>query len=195
MFYTIQMKKKLLLLIILIIISCSPKLILNDKGENSLIGKINDKIEKRFVTKNSMIFLNGEKITNQELKDLNVFDFKDFTEINYYKKQEAKNNYGDIGKNGVIEIESFKDPKLDDKYYASIENQTILNLVDKLIEERKIRKNPIFVLSGKPLIGEEITNRINNLTIEKFSVLDFKDAYQIYGIRAINGVILIDPSY
>ncbi|MFD1014442.1 hypothetical protein [Winogradskyella rapida] len=49
------------------------------------------------------------------------------------------------------------------------------------------------VVSGKPLRGEEIVDHINGLNIDKISLMERVIGYRIYGIRAINGVILIDP--
>ena len=185
-------KLTILTLLISILTSCSSKLILNNKSDNSLIGKINKQIESRTISNKALIYLNDKEISNGELKKINIFELKDFTEITFLDKNEAKKKIGKIGKNGVIKIRSFLDPKLDYQYYKSIENKEILSLIDKLSDEGIINKNPLLVVSGKPLRGEEIASIINNLKIEKANVLKAEASYQIYGIRAINGVLLID---
>lgn len=181
--------KKITILTLLIstFISCAPKLFLNNKGDNSLLGKINKQIENKKISKKALIYLNDKKISDEELKNLNIFELKDFTEITFIDKEK--------GKNGVINIKSFLDPKLDYQYYKSIDNKDILNLIDKLLNEGVINKNPLLIVSSKPLRGEEIASEINNLKVDKASVLKAEAAYQIYGIRAVNGVILIDPKY
>jgi len=181
--------KKITILTLLIstVISCAPKLILNEKGDNSLLGKINKQIENKKISKKALIYLNDKEISNEKLKKLNIFELKDFTEITFIDKKKIKE--------GVINITSFLDPKLDYQYYKLIDNKDILNLIDKLLDEGVINKNPLFIVSGKPLRGEEIASKINNLKVDKASLLKTEAAYQVYGIRAINGVILIDPKY
>ncbi len=188
-------KLTLLILLISILFSCAPKLYLNNKGVDSLLGKINKEIESRKISKDAIIYLNDKAITTEELEKLNFFELKDFTEITFLDKKQGKIKLGKTGKNGVINITSFLDPKLNYQYYKSIKNKEILNLIDKLLADGAINRNPLFVVSGKPLRGEEIASVINNLKLDKASVLKPDSAYQIYGIRAINGVILIDPKY
>ncbi len=187
------MKKTTILVIIIFAFnSCSPKLIPNNKSENSLLGKINQQIESKTISREALIYFNGMPISKEELLGLNIFELKDFTDIIFLNKKEAKNKFGAKGKKGAVEIKSFLDPKLDSKYYKSIENKDYLSLIEKLIKEGSINKNPLLVVSGKPLRGEEISKTINNMKIEKVNVLKKAVAYQIYGIRGMNGVILIN---
>jgi TonB-dependent SusC/RagA subfamily outer membrane receptor len=51
-----------------------------------------------------------------------------------------------------------------------------------------------FLLDGQPLRGEEIASKINEPDadgIKQIDVLKKPAAYRIYGIRAINGVMLV----
>jgi len=177
----------LYLLISVLYISCSPKLIPNNKSNNSLLGIINKQIENKKISKRALIYLNDKEISDEELKRLNIFELKDFTEITFVDRRKSKN--------GVVNLTSFLDPKLDYQYYKSINDKDILNLIDKLFYDGLINKNPLLIISGKPLRGEEIASTMNNLKIEKVNLLKRDAAYQVYGIRAINGVIMIDPEY
>tara|TARA_R110002073_G_scaffold4213_1_gene27956 strand:+ start:97685 stop:98257 length:573 start_codon:yes stop_codon:yes gene_type:complete len=184
----------LLIVIALIFNSCAPKLIPNEKkSESSLLGKINKQIENKTISREALIYLNDKTIPYQNLLELNIFDTKDFTKINYLNKKEGIKEFGTKGKNGVIKIETFLDPLLDYKYYKEITNAEILELIEKSSNEGLVNKNPLLVVFGKPLRGEELATTINELEIKKMTLLKQVIGYRIYGIRAINGVILIDP--
>jgi hypothetical protein len=186
-------KITLLVIITLILNSCSPKLIPNEKNENSLLGKINNQIENKTISKDALIYLNEKVISYQDLIELNIFEVKDFPEINYLDKKEGEKEYGESGKNGVIKMSSFLDPLLDYEYYKEINNTEILEFIEKSSKEGIINKNPLLVVSGKPLRGKEIESTINELKVEKMTLMEQVIGYRLYGIRAINGVILIDP--
>ena len=188
------MKKITLLIIIgLIFNSCSPKLIPNEKTENSLLGKINKEIENKTISKEALIYLNEKTISYQSLLELNIFDTKDFPKVSYLDKKEGKKEFSEDGKNGVIKMESFLDPLLNYEFYKEINNKEVLEFIKKSSNEGIINKNPLLVVSGKPLRGKEIANTINELSIEKMTLMKRVIGYRLYGIRAINGVILIDP--
>lgn len=190
------MKKITLLLVIsLFLNSCSPKLIPNEKNENSLLRKVNNQIENKTISKDALIYLNEKVISYQNLIELNIFDIKDFPEINYINKKEGEKEYGEIGKNGVIKMKSFLDPLLDYEYYKEINNKEILEFIEKSSIDANINKNPLLVVSGKPLRGKEIASTINELKVEKMNLMNQVIGYRLYGIRAINGVILIDPKF
>jgi len=187
------MKKIILLLITASIFnSCSPKLIPNEKNENSLLGKINTQIENKTISKDALIYLNEKTISYQNLIELNIFETKDFPKMNYLNKKDGKNKFGEKGKNGVIKLESFLDPLLDYEFYKEINNKKILEFIRKSSNQRIINKNPLLVVSGKPLRGKEIVNIINKLKIKKMTLMEKVIGYRVYGIRAINGVILIN---
>mgnify|MGYP005990849061 CR=1 FL=1 len=185
----------LLVIIALFFNSCSPKLIPNEKTESSLIGKINKQIENKTISKEALIYLNEKKISYQSLVELNIFDTKDFPKISYLNKKEGKKEFGKNGKNGVIKMESFLDPLLNYEFYKEINNKEVLEFIEKSTNEGIINKNPLLVVSGKPLRGKEIVNTINELSIEKMTLMKQVISYRVYGIRAINGVILIDPKF
>ncbi|MEP5253803.1 MAG: hypothetical protein ABJQ39_02010 [Winogradskyella arenosi] len=188
------MKKIALFVLILVSFnSCSPQLIPNEKKEDSLLGDINKQIENKTISKDALIYLNDETISYERLLELNSFSLKDFPEISYLNKKGGEQEFGEIGENGVIKIASFLDPLLSPKFYEGITNKAILEFIENASKEGQINNNPLLVVSGKPLRGEEIVDHINGLNIDKISLMERVIGYRIYGIRAINGVILIDP--
>jgi hypothetical protein len=142
------MKKITLLIIIgLIFNSCSPKLIPNEKTENSLLGKINKEIENKTISKEALIYLNEKTISYQSLLELNIFDTKDFPKVSYLDKKEGKKEFSEDGKNGVIKMESFLDPLLNYEFYKEINNKEVLEFIEKSSNEGIINKNPLLVVS------------------------------------------------
>ncbi|HEX5170202.1 MAG TPA: TonB-dependent receptor plug domain-containing protein [Cyclobacteriaceae bacterium] len=183
-----------LLLFTLLFTACSVKLIPNSKGDDSLIGVINKKIKSGVIGQEPLIFLQGELIKAEDLNLLNEFPLKDFTAIDFLNSAEATLQYGSAGKSGAVLVTPFVDETLTMKYYEGITNKLLLDKIDAIAKQGLTRKNPILVFDGIPLQGENIANTINSLgenDIKQIDVLKKPAAYRIYGIRAINGVILI----
>lgn len=167
----------------------------NAKGENSLIGTINKEIESKKINTNAILFLNDEKISLDDLILLNEFPLKDFTSIRFLSASESIEKYGESGKDGAVLMTPFIDNLLTIKYYEGLKNEAILKLVDAYVQKKLIKRNPIFVLDGIPLRGEEIIETINSLNMEKvkdISPVKKEMAYKIYGIRSLPGVLLIN---
>jgi len=190
------MKKLIILLFVSsTLFTCSKKLIPNNKNEESLIGKINNEIKSNSIGEHPLIILNQDRIAIEELTLLNEFKISDFTTIEFLNRKESKEKFGDEGKYGAVLIAPFVDDLLTQEYYRGINNTTLLKSINDYVEQGKIKRNPILVLDGQPLRGDKIATEINKLGpngIKEINLLKKEAAYKIYGIRSINGVLLID---
>lgn len=202
------MKKNLLFLFLIgSLYSCTNKQVANSTnqiittqtqqkvGEESLIDIVNSEISKIGISDRAILILNGIKIDKEELELLNQFKLQDFTDITAVNKNAATKIYGQEGIDGAVIITSFTDELLGTKYYSDLKNKTVVNTISELNSQGLINRNPILVVNGVPLRGEDIAHTINSLSqndIEKINLLKKQTAYSIYGIRAINGVLLID---
>jgi len=165
------------------------------EGNQSLISVIDSKISKAKINDEAILILNGIEIDKEELEWLNQLQLKDFTDVTAVNKEAAIKIYGDKGRNGAIIITPFTDELLYMKYYSDLKNEVVINTIEEYNKKGLINKNPLLVINGVPLRGEEIANKINALEqndISKIALLKKQTAYSIYGIRAMNGVLLID---
>lgn len=172
----------------------SQELIPNDLGFKSLIGKINSQIEQKKLLENVKFYLNNEEINLDELIVLNKLKPTEIIDIEFYDVTNAVNKYGENVTGGAVNIVPFIDEALSSKYYYSIQNKRVLETIETLVENKQVKINPIIVLNGKPLRGEDISIKINEIevdSIESINQLDKIKGYEIYGIRAIPGVIII----
>ncbi|MBC8753248.1 hypothetical protein H2O64_01110 [Kordia sp. YSTF-M3] len=189
------MKKNLFIFFTtLLLISCSRKLIPNFNGEGSLVSIINKEIKSGNASHKTPIYLDTLKISMEDLTFLNIVDTKDFTSIKVLNKLAAKKNINSNINQKVIQLIPFKDESLGLKHYANINNELITNTINSLLKSGQVNANPILVLDGIPLRGNEISSKINQVKkseIKSISILKKQAAYTIYGIRAINGVIII----
>ncbi|MEQ8336080.1 MAG: hypothetical protein RIA62_01960 [Cyclobacteriaceae bacterium] len=191
-----KISNSLPIVIVSLLFSCSPKLIPNSNSEDSLIGTINEAIQAKSISINSAIYFQDSIINKDYLQLLNMVDLKEFESISILAKKEATSKYGKNGKRGIIEIVPFEDETLSSKYYTGITNPFILNQIKSNFEKGKINASPILIINGRPLRGESITTTINELSpssIKDVIVLEKTNstALEIYGIRAINGILLL----
>lgn len=202
------MKRNLLFLLLIgSLYSCTNKQILSTSNqstqsqnqlkasEDSLIGVVNREANKAALNDQAILILNGIEIEREELELLNKFKLEDFTNVTAVNKEAATKIYGQKGSNGAVIITSFTDALLSIKYYTDLKNEAVVKAIEEYNNQGLINKNPILVVNGVPLRGEEISNRINALgqnDISEINLLKKHTAYSIYGIRAINGVLLID---
>lgn len=167
----------------------------NPKGDKSLLDLIKEEIEAGTIGERPLIYFNEEKISWENCRFLSqAIELKDLPEIEFVKKSKAIKKYGQTGKDGAVLITPFIDDLLTEKYYQGISNKFILQQIDVNIKKESIKKTPLLVIDGIPLRGEEIASKINNLKeaeIARIDVLNWKTGYQIFGIRAMNGVMLI----
>lgn len=190
--------QKLFYLIIIanIFFSCSKKLLPNSKGADSLIRKINKNIESKGIKSKAAIFFKDTLISDEYLELLNEIKIEEFEEITFLNKSEAIKKFGQRGKYGAVQIQPYEDETLSLKYYSNIKNAVILAKIQEHVKAGDINANPILILNGMPLRAESISNRINELnedSIKDIIVMnkDNKVILRLYGIRAINGVLLI----
>ena len=180
--------------------SCSPKLITDSSlnNENSLIGMINEKIASREITREAIFVVNKEEVNLEEIIALNECELTDFQAIDFYNKKEGIETYGGKGKHGVVIITPYLDENFSLSYYQKIDNPKVNEFIKTLNDQGLIKKNPLIIITGIPLLRSRIYEELNRLGengIEKITLLDRKTGYGIYGIRAINGVLFVDPKY
>lgn len=189
------MKKSLLVILItLLFISCAKKLIPNSDDENALISIINSEIKSGNANDKMTIYIDNIEVSKKDLMLFNTFDSKDFTAIKVLNKLEAQQAINAKIDEKVIQVTAFKDELLDIKYYTKVDNELVTKTITSLFESGQINRNPILVLNGIPLRGDDISLKMNSIKkseIENMSLLKKQAAYSIYGIRAINGVIII----
>ncbi|MHC2990511.1 hypothetical protein OB13_02535 [Pontibacter sp. HJ8] len=202
------MKKSILFsLIIILLSSCAKKQIANSSGQanqsqsqleknnENLIGRISQETAKVGIDDNALLVFDGKVIDKAELKLLNELKVTDFVEIKALSKDIAVRMYNEQGEKGAVIIIPFKDELLDTGYYEGLTNEIVVKAISEYESQGLINKNPILIINGVPLLGDEIINRINALgenDISKINLLKKQTAYSIYGIRAMNGVLLID---
>ncbi|QHI38318.1 hypothetical protein IMCC3317_37090 [Kordia antarctica] len=189
------MKKSLfIVLAALLLISCSKKLIPNSDDGNALIRIINEEIKSGNANHKMPIYIDNVEVLKKDLILFNTFKSKDFTAIKVLNKLEAKKAINTKINEKVIQVTAFKDELFDLKYYTKIDNELIEKTIASLFESGQINRNPILVLNGIPLRGDDIFLKINSIKkseIKSISLLKKQAAYAIYGIRGINGVIVI----
>lgn len=174
--------------------SCSRKLITNFNGDDSPIGIINKEIKAGNVNQNTPIYLENELITLEDLQQINTFKSSDFTSIRVLSKEQATEKIDPKINRKIIQLIPFKDEQFDVEFYQGITNDFILDIIKRSKESGQIRLYPILVLNGKPLQGNDIRNKINSINkkqIQEIIVLKKQAAYSVYGIRALNGVLVI----
>jgi TonB-dependent SusC/RagA subfamily outer membrane receptor len=189
------MKKLLYLsLLALLFSTCSRKLIPDSEEADTLMKVINQKIQSGVIGERPLVFLQGERQTDEDLNLLNEFPLKDFTAIDFLNRKDAAQRYGPDGKNGAVLITPFIDEALTMKYYEGITNKLLIDKIEEASDLGLTKKNPILLVDGKPLMRNEIANTVNTLGengIKQIDILKKPAAFRIYGIRAINGVLLI----
>ncbi len=160
----------------------------------SLIETINGQKDLKTITDGVLLYFNEEKISAEDLTLLNEFEITDFIAIDFLQKKEAVKKFGKEGKNGAVLLKPFIDNRLTEQYYSGITNKIIIDKIAFSVKDGITKSNPILVVDGIPLLGDEIAGTINALDenrIKQIVVLKKIAAYRIYGIRAINGVLLI----
>jgi hypothetical protein len=188
--------KKIILILFLsgFLNSYAQDTIQNAEKPKSLLETINDQILLKTITEGAIIYFNDEKTSSEDLAQLNEFDIKDFVAIDFLRKKEAVKKFGKEGQNGAILLKPFIDDRLTLQYYSGIKNKTIVDKIAFSTQNGATKSNPILVVNGIPLLGDEIAGTINTIdetSIKQIVVLKKIAAYRIYGIRAINGVLLI----
>jgi len=102
--------------------------------------------------------------------------------------ENAKNEFGEKGKNGVVEITSKEPVTIDSTADGSVKVQYIG--ADGSVESSEVPQ-PLYVIDGQVMPDDYNLNSINQEDIESINVLKDWKQTEIYGERAKNGVICI----
>jgi hypothetical protein len=141
-----------------------------------------------------LFVLEGHPLKGEQIRDhLSAIRQEDVKEVEVLSKKEAKRKYGAMGRQGAVEITPVTDERLSSEYY-DYNNPLLTQLVDQFRKRNMVQAHPLYVLDGQPLGGEDIRTRLSALDDEEIAaveVLKQTVAYEIYGIRAHNGVVLI----
>ncbi|MDU1892563.1 MAG: M56 family metallopeptidase [Dysgonomonas sp.] len=149
--------------------------------------------------KKPLIIVDGKKVETMDNIDPNMIE-----SIEVLKEQASISEYGEEGKNGVIKITFMPKEKLKEPVIIQIKNknENKLSIISDTISVKK--PSVIFNLSeesipGEVLFiidGEEVTaQKVNDLDIEKVesvTILKDKASTAIYGVRAKDGVVIVE---
>lgn len=124
--------------------------------------------------KKALIILNGNKVKQKDIQDLNADDIK---YMNVLKGKKAIEKYGNKGKNGVVEITS---KKHGDKRRIS----------SKIVIAGYADTKPLYILDGKE-ISKKALDALDENKIEAINVIKNKSATEKYGDKGKNGVVEI----
>ena len=181
-------------LIILLILLFSINLFSQENSEISILEEYDLKIQNKVITPTPLFILDGKEISYETFIILNSIKRKEILKLEFLTYSEAKLEFNDKAINGVVRITPYKDDLLNFSYYKDMNNDLITERINSLIEEGKINYYPILVFNGIPLRGDEIKTKINQTSIDSIvsiNLLKQDVAYKIYGIRAINGVLIV----
>jgi len=142
-----------------------------------------------------LIIIDGEESTKEVLDNM---DPNDIGSINVLKDESANNEYGEKGKNGVVEIFTKKNnnvvsalknanaekaPKLEED---EVTPHTSLNLDAMNV----IQTPPLYIIDGEESTKEEM-GYINPKDIAEINVYKDESALSVYGEKGKNGVVVI----
>ena len=148
---------------------------------------------------NKHLFVVNENLISETEINNKIASIKkdDIISITIIDKSDALEIYGSSAKDGVVKINYYIDPLLKPEYYVT-QNIEIMNTIDDLISQGKVVRYPLIVIDGKPLRGTEIKeylDNLNNESIKSILVMTLQSGLQLYGERAINGVVIINTLY
>ncbi len=153
-----------------------------------------DSITETVFPKGYAIYINEYKLSQEDKAWLNKLSHNDFPGIEIMDQKSATMKFGKDGENGAVVLTPVKDELLDVKYYTNIQNSAIKDKLSTLQKAGTIKGNPLLILDGVPLRGDDIAAKLNALSksaIEKVQLLKRDAAIAIYGLRAVPGVLLI----
>jgi hypothetical protein len=142
-----------------------------------------------------LFIINENTLQESEINNkLSPINEDDIISIAIISKSTAIEKYGATAKDGIVKINYYIDPLLKPVYYNT-SNSEIMNVINDLIKQNKVVMYPIIVLDGKPLRGtaiKEYLDKLNNSLIKSILTMNLENGLQLYGERAINGVVMID---
>jgi beta-lactamase regulating signal transducer with metallopeptidase domain len=190
------------------------KLELNNSENSISIGITSDKIAVGFPSqvdadnygvlkkmsdinlKKPLYILNEKEITGKEFEELNP---KSIKSVNVLKSESAIKEYGEKGKNGVIEITTKKNKKSrwtvkgkkNNVIYATKDTIYVNKKPDLLKKiKNKFKKQPLYILDGKEITKKEV-DLLDEQTINTMSIAKGENAIKQFGKKGKNGVIEI----
>lgn len=150
-----------------------------EDGVSSLQIKASGEMQPLFI-------VDGEEISAEDAEKL---DASQLESISVLKDETAVASYGEKGKNGVILIETKKEPaeKITVVGYGATKNEA--KAIETVSENAVSEAKPLYVVDGTPVAEIE---SLNPEQIESVSVLKGAEATKLYGTEGgKNGVVLV----
>lgn len=159
---------------------------------------ISIEINKGVIGNNHLFIINENILHETEIYDI-VSKIKkdDIISVTIIDKTEANEKYPSTAKDGIVKINYYIDTLLKPEYYVT-ENIEIINTINNLISQGTVERYPLIVLDGKPLRGTAIKqylDNLNNKSIKSITIMTLQGGLQMYGERAINGVVIINTLF
>jgi len=145
-----------------------------------------------------LFVVNEHMISDAEINSvISSIKKDDIISITIINKSDALEIYGPSANDGVVKINYYIDPLLKPEYYVT-NNTQIMLAINNLINQGAVVRYPLIVIDGKPLRGTEIKeylDNLNNESIKSILVMTLQSGIQLFGERAINGVVIINTLY
>jgi len=167
----------------------------NDYIRDTILVQINKGIigpKHQFIVNERLL---DDSEINSTISSINV---SDIISISFIDKITAVDSYSSSATDGIVKINYYVDPLLKPEYYTNIDNTYIMGIINALIIQNKVVRYPLIVLDGYPLRGLDIKSHLDNLdngSIKSILVMNLDSGLQLYGDRAINGVVIINTLY
>ena len=140
--------------------------------------------------KDPLILIEGEEATQEEMNNLEPSHIKS---MNILKGENATENYGEKGKNGVIEItlKTEEEIKNSTTHTNSKKSNTVeISKTKNSLTYKSDFPAPLYLIDGKKVEKEEV-NELDPSTIKSINVLKDENAIEEYGEEGKNGVVEI----
>lgn len=140
--------------------------------------------------KDPLILIDGEEATQEEMNNLEPSHIKS---MNILKGENATENYGEKGKNGVIEItlKTEEEIKNSTTHTNSKKSNTVeMSKTKNGLTYKSDLPAPLYLIDGKKVEKEEV-NELDPSTIKSINVLKDENAIEKYGEEGKNGVVVI----
>ena len=140
--------------------------------------------------KDPLILIEGEEATQEEMNNLEPSHIKS---MNILKGENATENYGEKGKNGVIEItlKTEEEIKNSTTHTNSKKSNTVeISKTKNSLTYKSDFPAPLYLIDGKKVEKEEV-NELDPSTIKSINILEDENAIDKYGEEGKNGVVEI----
>jgi hypothetical protein len=136
---------------------------------------------------NNPIYLIDGQVQGDDF-DINCLNPNFIGKVVVWTPENAEKEFGEKGKNGVVEITSKKPVTIDSTADGSVKVQYIG--ADGSVESSEVPQ-PLYVIDGQVMPDDYNLNSINTEDIESINVLKDGKQTEIYGERAKDGVVSI----